>query len=1274
MSVARITPNAPVTVQYTSDLKVVHANDKALAFVGKSLDQVKRMTCAQFWNHHKNAQQCKNCPLRMVSENKVVASSLMRLHEGGNWWYANFTNLYDEHGYRSGILAQYTEVSDPSRPRKPVEQLLERQYLNHPHPQIIAEYHSGNIILANTAAQEVTNIDFDELSNYSIYDLNPITPTLTQQILDELRTFGISEGHVISVEKPNQSRQFAVSAQRIIIDNTPMISIRLHDVTENRHLKNLLERLEQRFHSTLAVSRINVWEFNLLEDHFYIYVPDYRHPDQAVKEFDTSSLEAVGLDVIHPDDRLNLYNEILRLKKEANEIEITYRVFNPQTNEFEHHHLRGKVSARNEEGVATIAQGTIMNIGELKYFKEELSRSNLLYEHLFTQSPVLVVRLRDDDGTFIDANKTFLNFCGKTIEECIGKTPPEIGIWPGEEEEWTRLAKSFEQMGEFKDIQIPLLDEDGNPHQVILSASYCNWDGTPCTLVIGLDITEEYQLRQELLQTQQRMQDALDAIHEGYFDWNVRTNGVFANENFYTILGYTPGEFPFTISKWGRAIYRKDRIQTIRKFQQIATGELNDDAFRFRVVTSCGAIKWVMQQHRVIEFGEDGLPLRVVGTITDLTEQIKIEQELQKQKETLEATFNAIEEGVWEFDLSHQELILNDRCKELVDPTMGNTTQIDLDNLILKVIHPDDIEALNKIFTDYLEGLSSFFQTEIRLRNQEKGWIWCSIRGAAIDRMPDGSPSRLVGTIADINERKQLEENMRLAQAGIEQTSLMAFLIRPDATFQFINQEACEQLGYTAQELYDLNAYVIDPTFSLPSKEAYQQIEQNIEKANRELFADLEMTLVRKDGSSFPAKVSRRAVRYKDTFYFWAFAINISNIKEMEKNLRQERENLAIRVEERTRELAATNELLEVIIQTLPIPVYFKDENFVYIDANQAFADYFGYTREQLVGKGAADMVRKEFADPIAIDDRAILEKGIQIRKNSLINNKDGEVRDAMLIKTRFINPENGRPAIVGTFIDITDSVKMKTQLEDANRELNRALQIKDEFLANMSHELRTPLTSVIGYSELMLSGMGGKLHQNQVKYLNHIQTAGHHLLTLINDLLDYSKFNAEVATLEKAEVSIRTICLSVMAIMEPRAFKKDIRMDFEFDDELTSLYCDARRINQVLINLINNAIKFSNNYDTIGLRVKKITEPFPAVEFQVWDKGIGIAPEDQERIFEPFTQAVSDLQRKYEGSGIGLALAKKFVELHDGTISVESEPGKGSLFIVRIPLQEKDE
>jgi signal transduction histidine kinase len=236
----------------------------------------------------------------------------------------------------------------------------------------------------------------------------------------------------------------------------------------------------------------------------------------------------------------------------------------------------------------------------------------------------------------------------------------------------------------------------------------------------------------------------------------------------------------------------------------------------------------------------------------------------------------------------------------------------------------------------------------------------------------------------------------------------------------------------------------------------------------------------------------------------------------------------------------------------------------------------------------------------------------------------------------------------------------------EKSRELEIASQHKSEFLANMSHELRTPLNAIIGFSEVLGERLFGDLNEKQEEYLKDIHASGQHLLSLINDILDLSKIEAGRMELELTDFHLSAALDNALTLVRERAGRRGIALHMTTDERLEYVRADERKIKQVLLNLLSNAIKFTPEGGRIEVRAKPVDG---SVAVSVTDTGVGIAPEDQEAIFEDFRQ-VGTADKKVEGTGLGLALSRKFVQLHGGRIWVESREGVGSTFTFTIPIR----
>lgn len=241
--------------------------------------------------------------------------------------------------------------------------------------------------------------------------------------------------------------------------------------------------------------------------------------------------------------------------------------------------------------------------------------------------------------------------------------------------------------------------------------------------------------------------------------------------------------------------------------------------------------------------------------------------------------------------------------------------------------------------------------------------------------------------------------------------------------------------------------------------------------------------------------------------------------------------------------------------------------------------------------------------------------------------------------------------------------------LSAANAELARAARLKDEFLASMSHELRTPLNAVLGISEALQEEVYGALNENQRSSLHSIGESGRHLLSLINDILDLSKIEAGKLELDLLPIGLETVCQASLRIIKQNAHKKRLTVHFSFDNSVSTIQADERRVKQILVNLLSNAVKFTPEGGEIGLDVVG-DEETGQVLITVWDSGIGISEEGMARLFEPFVQLDSRLAREFGGTGLGLSLVQRMMDLHGGSVSVESEIGEGSRFTVAFPWQ----
>lgn len=377
------------------------------------------------------------------------------------------------------------------------------------------------------------------------------------------------------------------------------------------------------------------------------------------------------------------------------------------------------------------------------------------------------------------------------------------------------------------------------------------------------------------------------------------------------------------------------------------------------------------------------------------------------------------------------------------------------------------------------------------------------------------------------------------------------------------------------------------------------------------------------------------------------------------------------------------------------------DSDGIIVEISRGGERILGYTRDEIIGLQAADF----YLDP---EERAkvievLKSRGVVCNYETKLFRKDGSPVDINLTISQLRNKTGRVIGTVGISKDITEEKKLRDELrimnnelrdlnmrledkvfertrelEKSNSELIKSNQIKARFISNMSHELRTPLNSILGFSEILLEKTFGDLNEKQHRHVTNISSSGKHLLQLVNNILDLARIEAGKIDLFYEDFDIRQAIDEVSMIMNSLAAKKIIHIKTEVSQEIGTFYADKVKFKQILYNLISNAIKFTPEGGELGITVNSVENRnslFPwALEGQqflqaaVWDKGIGIRPEDAERIFEEFEQADSSMARNFEGTGLGLALTKKLIDLHGGQIFLKSVYGEGSEFTFYLP------
>jgi PAS domain S-box-containing protein len=508
---------------------------------------------------------------------------------------------------------------------------------------------------------------------------------------------------------------------------------------------------------------------------------------------------------------------------------------------------------------------------------------------------------------------------------------------------------------------------------------------------------------------------------------------------------------------------------------------------------------------------------------------------------------------------------------------------------------------------------------------------------------------------------------------------------------QIFNIGAERMLGYAASDVIDqiTPADISDPK-ELVARAAELSLELGtpiapgfealVFKASRGIEDIYELTYTRKDGSHFPAIVSVTALRDAKEGIIGYLLIGTDN------TARHEVEAVQAQLDEVLRDQQFySHSLIESSIDALMM----TDPQGIISDVNNEMMSLTGRTRAELLGTHCKEF----FTDPelaATAIERVLTENRVN-NYELTVRAKNGQETLVSYNAATFHDRNDNLQGVFAAARDVTERKRFEQALLETNLELEHASQMKSEFLATMSHELRTPLNAIIGFSEALKDGLVGPMTDSQREHTGDIFTSGQHLLSLINDILDLSKVEAGMMTLELEAADLADLLSSSLSIVKETAIAQRVRLELEMHTNIGVFPMDLRKTKQITYNLLSNAVKFSGRDGIVTLSAERVpwnavgviaggwpVQSFPLVdsefsefvELKITDTGIGISIHNMTRLFQAFSQIDSSLVRKFEGTGLGLAMVKRLAELHGGTVAVASAEGEGSCFAVWLPIR----
>ena len=760
---------------------------------------------------------------------------------------------------------------------------------------------------------------------------------------------------------------------------------------------------------------------------------------------------------------------------------------------------------------------------------------------------------------------------------------------------------------------------------------------------LSVDISDRRNAERALHSSEERLRLSLSAANQGLYDLNIQTGEAIINDEYASMLGYDPKTFKETNSLWIERLHPDDREITSKAFIDYISGKTSEYRVEFRQRTIEGQWTWILSMGKIVEYDSVGKPLRMLGTHTNINERKIAEEGLKKSELQFRTLAENSPVGIFRTD--------SDGYTNYVNPRWCQISKLSFDQALgdgwLTGVHPADRGVISESWKNAsLNKRAS--EAEYRFLHTDGSISW--VLGSAIP-LKDNQDNIIgfIGTITDITDNKKIEAELKKLSISVEQSPVSIVITDTKGNIEYVNPKFSEISGYSLDEVKGKNPRILSS--GQMSSKKYQELWDTILSGNE---WHGEFYNKKKDGGFYWESASISPIMNPDGHitHFVAVKEDISEKKKMNEQLMKSEEQF--------------RSIWENSVDAMRL----LDENGIVINVNDAYSKLFDVKKEDLIGKlFNSSYIMTEPESMVDKFKERLGTKKIQKKfETRLLLKNEREIWAEFT--NSFIGLENEKQLLLSIIRDITDRKNIITELTEAKNKAEEMNRVKSYFYANMSHELRTPFVGIMGFSEILAGSLKDREEREMAE---QILKSSKRLTDTLNKILNVTRIEFDKVEPSNVEFNVSALINNLQSFYSSSAKLKNTTITTELQHPQMTFKSDPRLLEDILNNLVSNSVKFTEGGNINLAASIDLAGEKNILTIKVQDTGIGIPKDKQDLVWYEFRQASEGLNRSFEGTGLGLTITKKYVEILGGEITLESQVNTGTTFTIKLPMKKAD-